>query len=100
VLTVRSHKASEGQVREHLPFQNKHGLKAAVGVYEVVVQAVGADKVTAKRRRETVKLFPGELALNAEDDMQVIAQSLVGAIKGAEPLASNGLERPAGCTEA
>lgn len=85
VLTVRGYKAPEGQVRELVPFQNKHGLKAAVGVYEMVVQAVGADKVTAKRLRETVKLFPGDLALSDDDDAQVIAQSLAGAIEGAEP---------------
>lgn len=85
VLNARGYKAPEGQVRELVPFQNKHGLKAAVGVYEMVVEAVGADKVTAKRLRETVKLFPGDLALSDDDDAHVIAQSLAVAIEGAEP---------------
>lgn len=85
VLTVRGHKAPEGQVRELVPFFKQHGLKAAVGVYEMVVQAAGADKITAKRLRETVKLFPGDLALSDEDDVNVIAQSLAGAIEGATP---------------
>ncbi|MGW5802791.1 hypothetical protein ACWFQ7_33435 [Streptomyces bacillaris] len=85
LLTACGYKAPEGQVRELVPFRNKHGLKAAVGVYEMVVQAVGADKVTAKRLRETVKLFPGDLALSDDDDAQVIAQSLAGAIEGAKP---------------
>ncbi|GAA1923865.1 hypothetical protein [Streptantibioticus ferralitis] len=85
VLNARGYKAPEGQVRELVPFFNRHGLKAAVGVYEMVVQAIGADKVTAKRLRETVKLFPGDLALSDEDDVNVIAQSLAGAIEGATP---------------
>lgn len=85
VLNARGYKAPEGQVRELVPFFKQHGLKAAVGVYEMVVQAVGADKVTAKRLRETVKLFPGDLALSDEDDVNVIAQSLAGAIEGATP---------------
>lgn len=85
VLNARGYKAPEGQVRELVPFQNRHGLKAAIGVYEMVVQAVGADKVTAKRLRETMKLLPGDLALSDDDDVHVIAQSLAGAIEGAEP---------------
>lgn len=87
VLNARGYKAPEGQVRELVPFLKQHGLKAAVGVYELVVQDVGADKVTAGRLRETLKLFPGDLALSDEDDVNVIAQSLAGAIEGAEPSA-------------
>jgi hypothetical protein len=85
VLNARGYRAPEGQVRELMPFLRKHGLKAAVGVYEMVVQAVGSTKVTAQRLRETVQLFPGDLALSDEDDAHVIAQSLAGAIAGAEP---------------
>ncbi|QCX82950.1 hypothetical protein C9F11_47015 (plasmid) [Streptomyces sp. YIM 121038] len=86
ILNARGYKAPEGQVREIVPFFKRHGIKAAVGVYEMVFQAAGADKVTAKRLRETVKLFPGDLALSDEDDATVIAQSLAGAIKAATPV--------------
>jgi len=85
VLNARGYKAPEGQVRELVPLQNKHGLKTAVGLYELVVQAVGADKVTADRLREAVQLLPGSLALSDDDEPAVIAKSLQGAIEGAEP---------------
>jgi hypothetical protein len=85
VLNARGYKAPEGQVRELVPLFKRHGLKAAVGVYEMVVQHFGSDKVTAKRLRETVNLLPGDLALSDDDDVNVIAQSLAGAIEGATP---------------
>lgn len=84
VLNARGYKAPEGQVREIVPVYNKHGLKAAIGLYEVVVQAVGADKVTAARLRETVKLLPGDLALDDDDDPDRIAKTLTGALGRAE----------------
>lgn len=84
VLTARGYKAPEGQVRELVPFQKRHGLKAAVGVYEMVVQSVGATKVTAGRLREAVSMLPGDLALSDDDDPQVIAQTLAGTIESAE----------------
>jgi hypothetical protein len=87
VLNARGYKAPEGQVRELLPFLRQHGLKAAVGVYELVVQDVGANKVTAERLRDTLRLFPGDLALSDEDDVTVIAQSLAGAIEDVQPSA-------------
>ncbi|MGY0466835.1 hypothetical protein ACW14Y_42250 [Kitasatospora sp. cg17-2] len=85
VLNARGHKAPEGQVRELVPLKNRHGLKAAVGVYQLVVNAAGADKVTAERIRETVRLLPGDLTLSDEDDPQVIAHALHDAIETAEP---------------
>ncbi|MDH6107913.1 hypothetical protein P3T36_006372 [Kitasatospora sp. MAP12-15] len=85
VLNACGYKVPEGQVRELVPLKNRHGLKTAVGVYQLVVNAVGADKVTAERIRETVRLLPGDLALSDEDDPQVIAHTLNGAIEGAEP---------------
>ncbi|GAA2687025.1 hypothetical protein [Streptomyces lunalinharesii] len=88
VLNACGYKAPEGQVRELVPFTKQHGLKAAVGVYEMVLQAAGANKVTAQRLRETVKLFPGDLALSDEDNVDVIAQTLATAIQGVEPPAS------------
>ncbi|MFJ7250113.1 hypothetical protein ACIQWA_36515 [Kitasatospora sp. NPDC098652] len=85
VLNASGYKAPEGQVRELVPLKNRHGLKAAVGVYQLVVDAVGADKVTAERIRETVRLLPGDLALSDEDDPEVIAHALNDAIESAEP---------------
>ncbi|MEV4559519.1 hypothetical protein AB0K51_21350 [Kitasatospora sp. NPDC049285] len=85
VLNARGYKAPEGQVRELVPLKNRHGLKAAVGVYQLVVNAAGADRVTAERIRETVRLLPGDLALSDEDDPQAIAQALNGVIEAAEP---------------
>jgi hypothetical protein len=85
ILNARGYRAPEGQVREILPVQNRHGLKAAIGLYELVVQAAGSDKVTAERLRETVALLPGNLALSDDDDPIVIAQSLAGAIEQAPP---------------
>ncbi|WP_051743004.1 hypothetical protein [Kitasatospora sp. MBT66] len=85
VLNAHGHKVPEGQVRELVPLKNRHGLKAAVGVYQLVVNAVGAEKVTAERIRETVRLLPGDLALSDEDDAQLIAQTLTSAIEAAEP---------------
>ncbi|MER8103848.1 hypothetical protein [Kitasatospora sp. NPDC094016] len=85
VLNASGYTAPEGQVRELVPLKNRHGLKAALGVYQLVVEAVGADKVTAERIRETVRLLPGDLALSDDDDPQVIAHVLHDAIEAAEP---------------
>ncbi|MFJ2745276.1 hypothetical protein ACIO3O_37090 [Streptomyces sp. NPDC087440] len=84
-LADRGYDAPEGQVRELVPFKNKHGMDAAVAVYEVVVQAVGADKVTAERLRKTVELLPGDLALKDDEDADQIARMLTGIIENAEP---------------
>ncbi|MFI1386306.1 hypothetical protein [Embleya sp. NPDC020886] len=69
---------------ELLPFRNRHGLTAAIGVYELVAQAVGADKVTAGRLRESLALLPGDLTIG-EDDPAAVAQSLAGVIEGTQP---------------
>lgn len=84
VLLARGYDAPEGQVREIVPVKNAHGLKVAVGLYEMVAQQVGADKVTAGRLREVVKLLPGDLALKDDEDPTVIAQELKGKILGAD----------------
>jgi hypothetical protein len=84
VLNARGYKAPEGQVRELIPLQNKHGLKAAVGLYEIVVQTVGASKVTAGRLRDAVKLLPGDLELSDDDESGVIAKTLTGILTSAE----------------
>lgn len=84
VLVARGYKAPEGQVRELTPLVRQHGLKAAVGLYEMAVAAVGATKVTAARLREAVSLLPGDLTIPDEDDVTVIAQKLAAAVENAE----------------
>ncbi|MCG8971850.1 hypothetical protein [Streptomyces sp. CL12-4] len=84
-LAARGYDAPEGQVRELVPLKNKHGLNAAVALYEVVVQADGKDKVTAERLRETVKMLPGDLALKDDEDADQIARMLEGVLENAEP---------------
>jgi len=84
VLSARGYRAPEGHVRELIPFLKAHGLKGAVAVFELVVHEFGAGKITAERLRETVRLFPGDLALSDEDDVTVIAQSLAKARRAAE----------------
>ncbi|MET9402094.1 hypothetical protein [Kitasatospora sp. NPDC002965] len=85
VLNASGYKAPEGQVRELVPLKNRHGLKVAVGVYQLVVTAVGADKVTAERIRETVRMLSGDLALSDADTPEVIVHTLNEAIGSAEP---------------
>jgi hypothetical protein len=85
VLLARGYDIPEGQVREIVPVKNAHGLNAAIGVYELVVKAVGAKKVTAEQLREVVQLLPGDLALKDDDDPLIIAEALKGAVEKAEP---------------
>jgi len=82
LLDQRGHTAPEGQVRELV--RNRHGLNAAIGVYELVADAVGSDKVTAARLRETIALLPGDLTIS-EDDPAEIARALAGALEGTPP---------------
>lgn len=85
VLAARGYKAPEGQIRPLIPFLKQHGLKAAVGVYEMVVHAVGRGKITADRLREALELLPGNLDLSDHDDPAVIAQVLHSTLDGSEP---------------
>ncbi|MFD4795090.1 hypothetical protein [Streptomyces anulatus] len=84
VLAVRGYNAPEGQVREIVPLSKKHGLKAAVALYQVVADSVGADKVTANRLREAVTMLPGDLALKDDEDADQIARMLSGLLDSAE----------------
>ncbi|WP_399554041.1 hypothetical protein [Streptomyces anulatus] len=84
VLAARGYNAPEGQVREIVPLSKKHGLNAAVALYQVVADSVGADKVTANRLREAVAMLPGDLALKDDEDADQIARMLSGLLDSAE----------------
>jgi hypothetical protein len=85
VLAARGYNAPEGQVRELVPLKNKHGLNAGVAMYEIAVEQFGADKVTADRLRDLVKLLPDDLALKDDEDADQIARLLGTVLEGAEP---------------
>lgn len=85
VLQARGHDANPGQVRELVPVKNGYGLNAAVAVYVLVAESFGADKVTAARVRETVKLMPGNLQLEDDEDPDVLAKTIKGVLLGELP---------------
>ncbi|MFG2408709.1 hypothetical protein ACGFR8_31080 [Streptomyces brevispora] len=85
VLMARKYDAVPGQVRELVPVKNTYGLNAAVAVYVLVADTVGADKVTAARLRETVKLMPGDLKLEDDEDPDVLAKTIKGVLLGELP---------------
>lgn len=95
VLLARGYDVPEGQVREIVPVKNVHGLNAAIGAYELVVEAVGAEKVTAEQLRGVVQLLPGDLALKDDADPLIIAEALKGAVEKAEPAPPTGPAIPA-----
>ncbi|MFB8120605.1 hypothetical protein ACFC51_32665 [Streptomyces sp. NPDC055962] len=79
-LATLDYKSNPGQVRELVPVKNAFGLKAAIAVFVLVVEAVGAEKVTAERIRDTVKLLPGDLKLDEEDDVDALAKVIKGVL--------------------
>lgn len=85
VLMAREYDAVPGQVRELVPVKNTYGLNAAVAVYVLVADTVGADKVTAARLRETVKLMPGDLKLEDDEDPDTLAKTIKGVLLGELP---------------
>jgi chorismate mutase len=85
VLMARGYDANPGQVRELVPVKNAYGLNAAVAVYVMVANSVGADKVTAARLREAVKLLPGDLQLETDEDPDVLARTIQGVLVGEAP---------------
>lgn len=85
VLMAREYDAVPGQVRELVPVKHTYGLNAAVAVYVLVADTVGADKVTAARLRETVKLMPGDLKLEDDEDPDTLAKTIKGVLLGELP---------------
>ncbi|MFF0698402.1 hypothetical protein ACFYU4_37930 [Streptomyces tendae] len=85
VLMARGYDANPGQVRELVPVKNAYGLNGAVAVYVLVANTDGPDKVTAARLRETVKLMPGDLTLEDDEDPEVLAKTIKGVLLGELP---------------
>ncbi|WP_328491210.1 hypothetical protein [Streptomyces zaomyceticus] len=80
VLAARGYPAIPGQVRELVPVKNQHSLKAAIAVYLLVADTVGANKVTAERLRDLVKLLPVKLELDEDDDVDALAKTIKGVL--------------------
>ncbi|MEU5978473.1 hypothetical protein [Streptomyces sp. NPDC047315] len=88
VLMARGYETNPGQVRELVPVKNAFSLNAAVAVYVLVAESVGAEKVTADRLRETIKLMPGDLRLEDDEDPDVLAKTIKGVLLGELPAAA------------
>ncbi|MFJ7004182.1 hypothetical protein ACIQWY_29755 [Streptomyces albidoflavus] len=82
VLAARKFDANPGQVRELVPVKNAYGLNAAVALYVLASERAGAHKVTAALLRELVGLLPGNLELNKDDDVDVLAKTIQGQLVG------------------
>lgn len=80
VLAARGYQVNPGQVREIVPVKNAYNLNAAVAVYVLVAESVGTGKVTAERLRETVKMLPGDLELDQDDDVDTLAKTIQGVL--------------------
>ncbi|CAL9326762.1 hypothetical protein [Streptomyces sp. SudanB91_2054] len=85
VLMARGYETNPGQIRELVPVKNAYSLNAAVAVYVLVADSVGADKVTAKRLEETRKLMPGNLQLEDDEDPEALAMTIKGVLLGELP---------------
>ncbi|MGW2550023.1 hypothetical protein [Streptomyces sp. NPDC001635] len=85
VLAARGYTSNPGQVREIVPVRNAFNLNAAIGLYVLVAETVGSDQVTAARLRETVKMLPGDLELDDEDDPEALAKVIQGVLVGELP---------------
>lgn len=79
-LAGRGYTSNPGQVREIVPVKNAFNLRAAVAVYALVADTVGADKVTAERLRKTVKMLPGDLELDKDEDVDVLVKTIKGVL--------------------
>jgi hypothetical protein len=85
VLMARGYNTNPGQIRELVPVKTAYGLNAAVAVYVLVADTVGADKVTAERLKETRKLMPGNLQLDDDEDPETLAMTIKGVLLGELP---------------
>ncbi|MFI7415261.1 hypothetical protein ACIBU0_42175 [Streptomyces sp. NPDC049627] len=80
VLAARGYDVNPGQVREIVPVKNAFNLNAAVAVYVLVADTWGADQVTAERLRGTVKMLPGDLELDEDEDVDALAKTIKGVL--------------------
>ncbi|MER7952007.1 hypothetical protein ABTY59_31915 [Streptomyces sp. NPDC096079] len=92
VLAARGYPAIPGQVRELVPVKNQFNLNAAIAVYVLVADSVGANKVTAERLRDIVKLLPVKLELDEDDDVDALAKTIKGVlVDEVEPVVSRAI---------
>ena len=92
VLAAREFQANPGQVREIVPVRNAFNLNAAIAVYVLVADAWGKDKVTAERLRNTVKMLPGDLKLDEDEDVDALAKTIKGVlVEELQPAASHAI---------
>ncbi|MFK0159083.1 hypothetical protein ACIQVK_44315 [Streptomyces sp. NPDC090493] len=99
VLAARGFDANPGQVREIVPVRNAFNLNAAIAVYVLVADSWGADKVTAERLRNTVKMLPGDLKLDEDEDVDALAKTIKGVlVEELQPAVSHAI--PAAVTRA
>jgi hypothetical protein len=80
VLAARGFDVNPGQVREIVPVANAFNLNAAVAVYVLVADTWGEDQVTADRLRGTVKMLPGDLELDEDEDVDALAKTIKGVL--------------------
>jgi hypothetical protein len=92
VLAARGFDANPGQVREIVPVRNAFNLNAAIAVYVLVADTWGKDKVTAERLRNTVKMLPGDLKLDEDEDVDALAKTIKGVlVEELQPAASRAI---------
>jgi hypothetical protein len=99
VLAARGFDANPGQVREIVPVRNAFNLNAAIALYVLVADSWGQDKVTAERLRNTVKMLPGDLTLDEDEDVDALAKTIKGVlVEELQPAVSRAI--PAAVTQA
>ncbi|MDV6291222.1 hypothetical protein R2F25_38055, partial [Streptomyces sp. UP1A-1] len=80
ILTARGYEPNPGQVREIVPVKKALSRNAAIAVYVLVADTWGKDKVTAERLRNTVKMLPGDLKLDEDEDVDALARTIKGVL--------------------
>ncbi|MFJ4880108.1 hypothetical protein ACIP93_33540 [Streptomyces sp. NPDC088745] len=80
VLSARGYQSNPGQVREIVPVRNAFNLNTAVAVYVLVADSWGGNQVTADRLRNTVKMLPGDLKLDEDEDVDALAKTIKGVL--------------------
>lgn len=81
-LLKRGYNPPEAQVREIVPLRRRHGVMAAVGMYELVAESVEG-RLTAAHLREAVAMLPGDLQLSEDVPVPVLKEELYDAITAA-----------------
>ncbi|NML55081.1 hypothetical protein HHL19_35870 [Streptomyces sp. R302] len=100
-LHERGFTAVAGQVRTLVPVKNKYGLNAAIAVFLLAVDVVGADKLTAARLEDLIRALPADLELDDPDeDADALAKTIKGVLVNREGGAAVSRAIPAAVTRA